>query len=96
MLPEIFIPCQHQNNTFTTFIARMPRPSMHVDIVKFRQCLLNLLSNACKFTENGKISLDVLADHGPEGRSTRWIVKDTGIGDWNERPEPVISRFLAS
>jgi len=70
---------KQQNNTFTTFMSDA-EAIVHLDIVKFRQCLLNLLSNACKFTENGKISLDVLADHGPEGGSTRWIVKDTGIG----------------
>jgi signal transduction histidine kinase len=70
---------KQQNNTFTTFMADA-ETVVHVDIVRFRQCLLNLLSNACKFTENGKISLDILADHVPEGRSTRWIVKDTGIG----------------
>src|SRR6201996_8053803 len=70
---------RQQNNTFTTFMADA-ETTVYVDVVKFRQCLLNLLSNACKFTENGIISLDILADHGPEGRSTRWIVKDTGIG----------------
>ena len=32
---------------------------MRADITKLRQGLFNLLSNACKFTERGKISLDV-------------------------------------
>ena len=32
---------------------------MRADITKVRQVLFNLLSNACKFTRNGKISLDV-------------------------------------
>jgi signal transduction histidine kinase len=30
-------------------------PAVHVDVLKFRQCLYNLLSNACKFTKNGAI-----------------------------------------
>ena len=33
--------------------------SMHADLTKVRQCLLNLISNAAKFTEKGTISIDV-------------------------------------
>jgi signal transduction histidine kinase len=33
--------------------------TMVADRIKFRQVLLNLLSNACKFTENGTVHLDV-------------------------------------
>jgi signal transduction histidine kinase len=51
-----------------------------VDPVKFRQCLLNLLSNACKFTEHGLITLSV-ERREEEGRETFcWSVSDTGIG----------------
>ncbi len=32
---------------------------MHADLTKVRQCLLNLLSNAAKFTENGTVTLRV-------------------------------------
>ena len=32
-------------------------PKLYNDAVKFRQLLLNLLSNACKFTQNGKITI---------------------------------------
>ena len=57
-----------------------PAETMVVDTMKFRQSLLNLLSNACKFTENGQVTLAV-------ARRTRdgedwicWDVRDTGIG----------------
>lgn len=54
--------------------------SMISDQVRVRQCLLNLLSNASKFTENGEITLQVnrVFEEGNE-----WIlfqVRDTGIG----------------
>jgi signal transduction histidine kinase len=32
--------------------------TMHADLTKVRQSLFNLLSNACKFTENGTITLE--------------------------------------
>src|SRR5262245_2783924 len=36
--------------------------SIHADMTKVRQALLNLLSNACKFTENGTITLRVSSE----------------------------------
>jgi signal transduction histidine kinase len=54
--------------------------TMHADQMRLRQALLNLMSNANKFTERGSISID--ARQGQEnGRD--WItlaVTDTGIG----------------
>jgi len=32
-------------------------PTLYNDVSKFRQVFLNLLSNACKFTENGYITV---------------------------------------
>ncbi|HVY02029.1 MAG TPA: histidine kinase dimerization/phospho-acceptor domain-containing protein, partial [Caulobacterales bacterium] len=47
---------------------------------KVRQCLLNLLSNACKFTADGSVDIDVAAAEGREGPLLRFAVRDTGIG----------------
>ncbi len=52
-------------------------PTMYADQSKTRQILLNLLSNAAKFTENGEISLSV--DFADE-HTVRFAVRDTGIG----------------
>ena len=53
---------------------------MRVDTTKLRQILLNLLSNAAKFTRNGKVDLDIMrtGDRGDEW--VRFRVHDTGIG----------------
>jgi signal transduction histidine kinase len=51
-----------------------------VDPIRFRQCLLNLLSNACKFTENGAISIRVKYQHIDENDWILWSISDTGIG----------------
>ncbi|RZI42748.1 response regulator [Herbaspirillum sp. HC18] len=55
--------------------------SMHADLTKVRQILFNLLSNASKFTEQGKVTLSVVRESESDGRD--WIVfsvADTGIG----------------
>lgn len=51
-----------------------------VDAMKFRQSLLNLLSNACKFTSNGTVSLTVERTVQENQEFLDWHVRDTGIG----------------
>jgi len=55
--------------------------SMRADFTKVRQCLLNLLSNAAKFTSNGTVTLRISRETDHASKS--WIVmavSDTGIG----------------
>jgi signal transduction histidine kinase len=49
---------------------------MYADSTKLRQALFNLLSNACKFTKDGAITVDVRRG----GDSVTFRVHDTGIG----------------
>ena len=46
------------------------------DVTRLRQCLLNLLGNACKFTSAGRVALDVRRS----GAHLVFSVSDTGIG----------------
>jgi signal transduction histidine kinase len=50
------------------------------DETKLRQILLNLLSNACKFTENGTVVLQVSRTEQCGHGWLTWEVCDTGIG----------------
>ena len=63
---------------------------MHSDVTRVRQILLNLLSNAAKFTENGTITLSVsrLGDD-----RLRFAVSDTGIGLTSEQLAKLFQRF---
>lgn len=59
--------------------------SIHGDATKLRQNLFNLLSNACKFTHEGNVYLDV-ARRQNQGRE--WVffrIRDSGIGMTTEQ-----------
>jgi signal transduction histidine kinase/DNA-binding response OmpR family regulator len=65
-----------------TMVLRRPDNlgAMRADLTKVRQNLFNLLSNACKFTQQGSIALEV-ARKAVDG--LEWVtfrVSDTGIG----------------
>ena len=51
--------------------------TMRTDLTKLRQTLFNLLSNASKFTEKGKVTLRI--ERRPDGMVS-FAVSDTGIG----------------
>ena len=54
--------------------------TVFADATKVRQVLVNLLSNAGKFTEGGTITLTARRSPGPAGEVLTMAVADTGIG----------------
>src|SRR6202048_2660650 len=67
--------------------------TMHADQMRLRQALLNLMSNANKFTERGTINID-----GRQGQENGrdWItlsVADTGIGMTPEQMGRLFQEF---
>ena len=67
---------------------------MRSDAVKLRQCLFNLLSNACKFTEKGRVTLRVRREKDDAGLEwLSFVVKDTGIGMSAEQLARLFQRF---
>ena len=67
--------------------------TLHADQIRFRQALLNLASNANKFTENGTITIAAQPQR-PDGRD--WIliaVTDTGIGMTEEQMGRLFHEF---
>jgi PAS domain S-box-containing protein len=68
--------------------------AMHSDLTRIRQVLLNLLSNAAKFTEGGRITLGV--ERGSDERGVDWMtfkVTDSGIGMTEEQIGKVFEAF---
>ncbi len=73
-------------------------PDVPADLIgdpnRLRQVLLNLLGNAIKFTEFGKVSLRIILDHEsgiPD--ALRFTVTDTGIGISTEKLARIFERF---
>ena len=67
--------------------------TIHADQTRFRQSLLNLASNANKFTEKGTITI---AAHQGQENGRDWItfaVTDTGIGMTAEQMGKLFQEF---
>ncbi len=60
-----------------------------LDKEKVQQILINLLSNACKFTENGKVTLVCSVDE----TGVTWKVTDSGTGIPAEQLEHIFLKF---
>jgi len=67
--------------------------TMTSDMTKIRQNLLNLLSNACKFTVNGIISLEVTSKQVKEDEWLVFKVSDTGMGISKEDADTLFDEF---
>ncbi|MBI2260381.1 MAG: response regulator [Caulobacterales bacterium] len=64
------------------------------DVVRLKQILTNLVSNAVKFTDEGLVSLTAAAGPALDGAPTlRFSVEDTGIGFDRQTRERLFSRF---
>lgn len=74
-----------------------PREAFRSDPTKLRQCLYNLISNACKFTTQGtvKVRLKVLRASSEQGADLAvFEVVDDGIGMTAEQLERVFEPFV--
>ncbi|PWJ55304.1 PAS domain S-box-containing protein [Dyadobacter jejuensis] len=69
-----------------------------VDEIRIKQVLINLLSNAAKFTPSGEIELKIeILDYDPslsDALSCRFSVRDTGIGIKEEKQAKIFEAFL--
>lgn len=83
---------EKQANTFQLYLDN-GLGEMNSDATKFRQILLNLLSNAAKFTEKGTISLKVSCTTDNNDKWFEFIVTDTGIGMSTEQIDHLFQLF---
>jgi adenylate cyclase len=81
-----------QNNNRLVVDAQPNLGSLTVDPMRLRQILLNLLSNACKFTKDGGVTLRArkLVNGGS---FIEFSVADTGIGMTPEQQAKLFAEF---
>ncbi len=74
---SIVKPLADKNENAVEVVCPANIGSFRSDQTKIKQCLLNLLSNASKFTSKGKLTLAVAREGGSQ---VRFAVSDTGLG----------------
>ena len=67
--------------------------TMRSDATRLRQIMLNLVSNACKFTEKGTVSLALARDRAVDEEWLVLSVSDTGIGMTKEQLAKLFQEF---
>ena len=87
-------PLVAKNGNRLTLVAAEDLGSMRTDATKLRQVLLNLLSNAAKFTQQGEIVLGVELDQRADDVWVRFSISDTGIGLSAEQSQHIFQPFI--
>jgi predicted ATPase/signal transduction histidine kinase len=87
---------EKRGNTLRIELEHIPyEANMHSDLIKTRQILFNLLSNASKFTEQGIITLRVWQEQSAhETPMVAFEVQDSGIGMTDEQLNMLFQPFM--
>ncbi|MCB0192926.1 MAG: response regulator [Anaerolineae bacterium] len=87
-------PLAEKNNNQLEILCDAQIGDMHADLTKTRQLLFNLLSNACKFTAKGTITVSIERELNDSDRShIVMTVADTGIGMTAEQVDNLFQPF---
>src|ERR1700681_1563610 len=93
VVPKTIEPMATKNGNRIVIDCPADLGTIHADQIRFRQSLLNLTSNANKFTEKGTITI---AAHQGQENGLDWItlaVADTGIGMTPEQMGKLFQEF---
>jgi signal transduction histidine kinase len=86
-------PLVEKNRNTLTVRGADEMPPMHADLTKTRQILLNLLSNASKFTHDGNIVVEIRECAVDGAAAIEFSVTDTGVGMTTEQAQKVFDPF---
>ena len=90
-IEEAILPMMSKNENTFRIIERGDTPEViHIDTLRVKQILLNLLSNAAKFTTRGEVTLRIT---DAPGAMLSFCVSDDGIGMTEEQLARVFDEF---
>ena len=78
---------------FDIFLSSELSRTIKTDPLRVRQCLLNLVSNAIKFTESGHVHIRLSSEERGGNYFIRFDVEDTGIGIAPDKQEMIFDSF---
>lgn len=68
--------------------------SIFADRIRLKQILSNLIDNAAKFTQNGRVNISVQRLAAPQGDQVVFEITDTGIGIPSDQLETIFEPFM--
>ena len=90
---DIIYPAAKQNNNKVLLNLPDDIGEMYSDLTKLRQMVFNLLSNACKFTKDGTVTIDVTASSKGNREFVSFSIADSGIGITDEQMKNLFQPF---
>ena len=96
-ISAMLAPSAHDKNVeFIAYMAPELPGQVYGDPTRLRQVLINLVSNAIKFTDEGYITLRVLpqGDASANAPLVRFEVQDTGIGIEQSKQHDIFDSFI--
>ena len=73
-------PLSVKNHNRVSVAAPAGPVEVYADLMRFQQSLLNLVSNACKFTHDGEVTVELAREREKDSEWVLVSVRDTGIG----------------
>ncbi|HAG40581.1 MAG TPA: hybrid sensor histidine kinase/response regulator, partial [Pseudoalteromonas sp.] len=91
-IESIIEPLAHEKQLGFSIHYELPLPrTIYSDMTRLKQILINIASNAVKFTEQGKVSICV--HYLQSKQQLEFVVKDTGIGMSEHQIERIFKPF---
>jgi signal transduction histidine kinase len=91
---ETVTPAASDNGTVCDLIVDPGADRLIADELRLKQCLMNLASNAAKFTHNGRIVVHVRRAEWRDAPAIAFDVRDTGIGIDEEMQAQLFQPFV--